>query len=319
MFEHWRIINDDLYGREQPGDTGYDDAATLQEMEVDEREAIKRAVVPPMLVPLSLTQNDVHNYPGGITIYDFMGSTAPSITPLYQVQFESVAEKRLELTQHLEDIFYVNMFKMWTNDLRANRTATEIQAREEEKMYMLGPLIERQMSELLEPMINRIFAIMQRREMFPPPPEELQDREIKIEYMSILANIQKQAAFSGIQQIISTATMLAEMQASTGGSPEILDKLDCDEIIDQLADMYVVPAGIVLGDDAVEQKRNERKEAEAQAQQQQQMMAGGQMVADAAPKITGAMKDLAEIPGAEGGSALEGLSDMAMNSGLMWG
>ena len=43
------------------------------------------------------------------------------------------------------------------------------------------------------------------------------------------------------------------------------------------------------------------------------------MVADAAPKITGAMKDLAEIPGAEGGSALEGLSDMAMNSGLMWG
>ena len=319
MVPRWRIINDDLYGREQPGDTGYDDAVTLQELEVDERGAIKRAVAPPMLVPSSLTQNDVHNYPGGVTIYDFMGNTMPSITPLYQVQFDhkSVAEKRLELTQHLEDIFYVNMFKMWTSDLRANRTATEIEAREQEKMYMLGPLIERQMSELLEPMINRIFAIMDRAGKFPPPPEELQDREIKIEYMSILANIQKQAAFSGIQQIISTATVLAEMQASTGGSPEVLDKLDCDEIIDQLADMYVVPAGIVLGDDAVEQKRAERREAEAQAQQQQQMMAEAQATADAAPKVTGAMKDLAEIPGSEGGSALEGLSDMAINNGLM--
>ena len=312
MVPRWRIINDDLYGREQPGDVGYDDAVTLQDLELDERSAIKKAVRPPVLVPENLTQYDIRDNPGGVTIYTALNGEKPSITPLYQVSFDhkGVAEKRLEVTQHLEEIFYVNMFKMWTLDLRQNRTATEIQARENEKMFILGPLIERQMSELLDPMINRIFAIMNRAGKFPPPPEELQDREIKIEYMSILANTQKQAAFSGIETIINTVNLLAQAQAGTGRAPDVLDKIDCDEIIDQLADMYVIPAGVVLGDDVVAEKRAERQEAEAQAQQQQQLMAEAQATAQAAPQITGAMKDLSETPMPNGGNGLEQLAGL---------
>ena len=298
MVPRWRIINDDLYGREQPGDTGFDDAKTLQDLELDERSALKKGVRPPVLMPESLTQGTLRDEPGGVTIYSPMGDGVPVITPLYQVQFDhkSVAQKRLEVTEHLEEIFYVNMFKMWTTDLRANRTATEIQARESEKMFMLGPLIERQMSEMLDPMINRIFAIMDRAGKFPPPPQEIADREIKVEYMSILANIQKQSASAGITQILQAANVLVQLQAGAGRSPEVLDKIDCDEIIDQLADMYVVPAGIVLGDDVVQSKREQRQEAEQQMQQMQQGMTALQAGAQAAPQITGAMKDLAELP-----------------------
>ena len=315
MVPRWRIINDDLYGREQPADTGYDDAITLQELELDERDAIKKGVRPPVLVPENLTQEDVRAYPGGITIYTPITGTE-GIKPLYQVQFDhkSVGEKRLELTQHLEEIFFVNLFKMWSLDPRQNRTATEIQAREAEKMFMLGPLIERQMSELLEPMIARIFGIMDRAGKFPQPPEELSDREIKIEYMSILANIQKQASFVGIQQILSMAGIISELQAGTGQPPNILDKIDCDEVIDQLADMYVVPSGIVLGDDAVEERRAQREEAQQQAQAQQQGLAALQAGADAAPKLAGAGKDLAETPMPQGGTGLEALAGM-MGSG----
>ena len=312
MVPRWRIINDDLYGREQPGDVGYDDAITLQELELDERSALKKAVRPPMLMPESLTQGDIRDWPGGITVYSPLDGSVPAITPLYQVSFDhkSVAEKRLELTQHLEEIFYVNMFKMWTVDSRSNITATEIQAREAEKMFMLGPLIERQMSEMLDPMINRIFAIMNRAESFPPPPEELQDREIKIEYMSILANTQKQAAYSGITILLSEVGRLAELQAATGGRPDVLDKIDCDEIVDQLADMYVLPSGIVLGDDVVAEKRAERQQAEAQAQQQQQMMMEAQATAQAAPQIAGAMKTMSETPMPNGGNGLEQIAGL---------
>ena len=56
MCPRWRIINDDLYGREQPGDTGFDDAKTLQDLEIDERSAIKKGVRPPVVMPESLTQ-----------------------------------------------------------------------------------------------------------------------------------------------------------------------------------------------------------------------------------------------------------------------
>ena len=235
-----------------------------------------------------------------------------------QFDHKSVAAKRLEITEHLEEIFFVNMFKMWTTDLRANRTATEIQARESEKMFMLGPLIERQMSEMLDPMINRIFAIMQRAGKFPPPPPEIADREIKIEYMSILASVQKQSASAGINQILEAANVLVQLQAGTGKAPDVLDKIDCDEIIDQLADMYVIPAGIVLGDDAVQAKREQRQEAEQQAQQMQQSLAALQAGAQAAPQITGAMKDLAELPdNMAANDELENLSGMMTGGEVM--
>lgn len=320
MVPRWRIINDDLYGREQPGDTGYDDAVTLQQLEVDERAAIKKVITPPVVVPSTLTQGDLRDYPGGVTIYDPVGDgSAPAITPLYQVKLDhkSVAEKRLELIQHLEQIFHVDMFKMWTTDMRQGRTATEIQVREQEKMFMLGALIERQMSEMLDPMIERIAGIMSRRGMFPDPPEELQGMSVKIEYMSILANIQKQASYSGIELLVNMAGLMAQMQAGAGRSPDILDKIDCDEIVDQIADMYILPAGVVLGDDRVAELREQRKQAEAQAQQQAQMMAEGQAMADAAPKVAGAMQSLSETPMPEGGNALQGLGDMMSAGGLM--
>ena len=230
---------------------------------------------------------------------------------------KSVAEKRLELIQHLEQIFHVDMFKMWTTDMRQGRTATEIQVREQEKMFMLGSLIERQMSEMLDPMIERISGIMTRRGMFPDLPEELQGRDIKIEYMSILANIQKQAGYSGIEVLVNMAGMMAQMQAGAGRSPDILDKIDCDEVIDQIADMYVLPAGVVLGDDRVAEIREQRRQQEAQAQQQAQMMAEGQAVADAAPKAAQAMQTMSETPMPEGGNALQGLGDMLSSGGLM--
>ncbi len=316
MVPRWRIINDDLYGREQPGDVGFDDAVTLQELEIDERSAIKRAVRPPVLMPNSMTEYDLRDKPGGITLYTPMNNGAPAITPLYQVNFDhqSVAAKRLEITQHLEEIFYVNLFKMWTLDQRQNRTATEIQAREAEKMFMLGPLIERQMSEMLDPMITRIFAIMNRAGKFPPPPEELQDREVKIEYMSILASTQKQAAYSGIEILVNMSDMIAKMQANTGQMPDVLDKIDFDEVVDQLADMYVIPAGIVLGDDAVEEKRARRQEELAAQQQQAQAAAEAQATAQAAPQLTGAAKDLQDIQMPDGSNGLEALMQLGVRS-----
>ncbi len=151
--------------------------------------------------------------------------------------------------------------------------------------------------------------------MFPDPPEELQNMEIKIEYMSILANIQKQSGFTGLETLVNMAGLMAQMQARAGKSPDILDKIDCDEIIDQIADMYVLPAGVVLGDDRVAEIREQRQQAEAQAQQRQQVMAEGQALADGAPKVADAMQTLSEVPMPDGGNMLEGVGDI-MNAGM---
>ena len=56
--------------------------------------------------------------------------------------------------------------------------------------------------------------------------------------------------------------------------PEVLDKLDVDQIIDELADSLGVPPSIVRADEAVEDLRQARAAAQKQqaaaAQQQQQ-------------------------------------------------
>lgn len=312
MVPRWRVIGDDIWGREQPGDVGFDDAKSLQELEKDERSAIKKCVRPALLVPKNLVEGELKDEPGGMTVYIPGPQGAPMITPLYDVRFDhqSAAAKRLELTQHLEEVFYVNFFRMWTTDQRQGRTATEIEAREAEKMYMLGPLIERQMSELLDPMIERIFGIMDRAGRFPPPPEEIAGLDFKVEYVSVLASVQKQTAQAGIQIVMQTVAELAKLQAETGQSPAVLDKLDCDEVVDQMADMYALPAGVVLGDDAVEEKRQEREEREAALQQQAQLMQGAQAAAQAAPQVTRAVRDMAETPMPGGGNGLEAMAGM---------
>ena len=312
MTPRWRVIGDDVYGREQPGDVALDDAKTIQDLELDERSAIKRKARPALLVPKDLLEGELKDNPGGMTLYNPMGNMTPVITPLYAVDFDhqSAAAKRLELTQHLEEAFYVNFFRMWTSDQRQGRTATEIEARESEKMYMLGPLIERQMSEMLDPLISRIFGIMERAGKFEPPPEEIQGQDFKIEYVSVLASVQKQAAQAGIQIVMQTVGELAKMQFEVQQAAPVLDKLDCDEIVDQIADMYALPAGIVLGDDKADQKRAEREEREQAAAQQQQLMMEAQAAAQAAPQVAGAAQTMAETPMPGGGNALEALSGM---------
>ncbi|PWG73491.1 phage head-tail adapter protein, partial [Enterococcus hirae] len=74
---------------------------------------------------------------------------------------------------------------------RREMTAREVQERHEEKLLMLGPVIERVQNELLDPMIDRVFSIALRGNALPPPPEELEGVDLRVEYISILAQAQR--------------------------------------------------------------------------------------------------------------------------------
>jgi hypothetical protein len=305
MVPRWKEIGGDIYGREHPGDVGLDDAETIQIIETASRAALLKMVDPPLLAPDDLqTTGNIDVSPGGITYYKAAPRAgAPAIVPLYQVRFDHAdAENKIQnLVLSLEKSFNIDLFRMWSSDPRIGRTATEIQAREQEKMYVLGPIIERQMSQLLDPLIFRVFAILHRRGLLPKAPPELNGVVLKIEYTSVLASIQKQSAQAGIERVVQYVSNIAQIQASSGERPDIPDVIDFDEVAQQIGDMYAIPAGIVLGDDVVMQKRYER--AQQQAMQQQAQMA--MQAAQAAPQVTGAMKDMSETRIGDGPSALE--------------
>jgi hypothetical protein len=305
MVPRWRLVGEDLYGSEHPGQIALDDAKTIQDIEMDERRALKLKVKPPMLAPKSLEDTEIDTRPGKFTYYiETTPGTPPVVIPLFAAAFDhqAAAEKIERLTRDIEKAFFLNLFMMWSGNWQQGRTATEVAAREKEK-NMLEPVLNRQTYDLMDPAVMRIFAIMERRGELPPRPPELDGRTFKIEYTSVMAKEQKKAAQQGLETIIAVSGQMAQLQGAAGARPAILDKLDMDTILDLYADMHGVPSGVVLGDDAVANIREEKDEAE----RQQKIQAASAEMSAAAPQLAGAAKDLGQTPMQGGGTALDAL------------
>lgn len=291
----WRVVNDDVYGSEHPAEVALDDAMTLQELELDGRSALEHAIKPAMLIPRTLL-GKVNARPLGLTPYDPLAAgTAPVVQPLHNVIFDhQAAEAKIALLlRNIEQAFYIDLFRMWSTDLRIGRTATEIQAREDEKAYMLGPITLRQTAEVLTVAILRIYKIMARAGVFfPPAPPELRATPLKVEYMSEFALLQKRSAQGGIETLLQFVAQLMQLQGSTGEYPEVLDYIDADQIVETVGEMYALPEGIIVGDDKVAEKRDERMQKAAQMQQAAEL----QQTADNIGPMADAAQTMSETP-----------------------
>jgi hypothetical protein len=128
---------------------------------------------------------------------------------------------------------------------------------------MLGPVLERLHDELLDPLIDRTVAIMARNKLLPPPPQELQGVELRVEYISTLAQAQKAVGTASIRDYATFAIGLA------GAKPEVLDKVDFDKAVDNYGAMIGVPSDLIRTDDQVKQLRAEKARQAQQAQAMQ--------------------------------------------------
>jgi hypothetical protein len=304
----WRVFGNDIYGRKHPGETALDDAIAIQLLERDSRGAIERTVTPPILIPAGF-DGKLDLRPGKPTRYDGVAGGTPGILPMYNVKFDyAAAEMKIQqLESHIERAFYVDLFRMWTSFRRQGITATQVQAEDSEKSYILAPVTMRQTSEVLDRVIILVWNTLDRAGLFPPPPPELQREPIRIEYVSEFAMLQKRAQQTGIENLITFAGQLASLQSAAGRPPEILDRIDADETIEVISDMYGIKSGIILGDDAVAELREQRAEDMRRAQAAQLAA----QAAELAPKAAAAAKDMSETPAGET-SALDAFT-AAMN------
>lgn len=263
MCPRWSTSGADVYGR-SPGMDVLSDVKMLQEMQKSFIKAIHKAIDPPLKVP-SGWKGRVKTIPGGINYID--PQSMDSIGPLYNVNVDlaSTNTKIQQVQEAIREGLFNDLFLMILD--RPGMTATEVVERHEEKLMMLGPVVERQQSELHDPVINRTFNIMFRAMMLPPPPEELMGQEIKVEYISLLSQAQKMI---GTQSIQATANFVGQMAQI---NPEALDKFDVDEAIDQFAEMTGAPGKIIRSDDQVQEIRALRAQAQQEAQQQAQIQA----------------------------------------------
>lgn len=262
----WDVTSNDAYGRSP----GMDALSAVRQLQIEQRrkaEAIDKMVRPPMVASVSMRNEPASILPGSVTYT--ADPAASGFKPAFTVEprIGELMEDLKEVQQRVRDIFFNNLFT-GISDLETVRTATEIDARVQEKLVLLGPVVERTENEGLDDIISRTFAIMSRRGLFPPPPQEIAGAPIEIQYISILAEAQRAAATSAIERVFGFAGSLA------GAIPQILDTLDADEAVEIYADLLNVPPEIIRATDAVAQIRAQR---DAQLRQQQALQTGAAM------------------------------------------
>ncbi len=142
----------------------------------------------------------------------------------------------------------------------------------EEELTQLGPVVDRNQNEKYSVIIDRVFGIMLRSGQFLPVPEELKGASLKIEFISAMARAQRMVGVENIERGLSFAGNLV------GVFPEVVDRIDADEMMSEYYDMLSIPPKGVRSDQEVEALRASR----AQQQQAQAAAAAAPAVADAA-------------------------------------
>lgn len=276
MCPRWNLLANDIYGR-SPAMDALGDVRQLQLMEKRAAQAIDKMVNPPLQGPSRL--NTVNALPGGFNAVD--NTTQGGIAPIYVVQPRTAElQQSMEFVrQRIRRAFYEDLWLIVTEIERSNVTATEIDARREEKLLMLGPVLERLHHELLDPLIDRVFGIMMRTGALPQPPEELSGIDLRVEYISMLAQAQRSVAVSGIERAVTFVGNVAQFK------PEALDKLDIDQTIDEYAEALGTPARIVVPDEMVAQIRQARAQQQKAMEQQAAMANMAATAKDAAGAV----------------------------------
>lgn len=258
----WDVLAGHVYGV-GPGWDGLPDVKQLTLMASDRLDAMEFTVRPHLMAPPGLDGIDLA--PGGFTPVD--SNTPQGLKPIFEIRadFNALREDINDMREQIRQAFYADLFLMLTNSDRRQITAREVAERHEEKLLMLGPVLESLNTELLDAYIEMTFLAMVDAGILPPPPPELQGMDIKIEYVSLLAQAQKMVGTQALEQMAQFMGMLAQLK------PESLDKFDADQAADEYADSIGVPSSVIVADEMVALAREKRQKAQEMAAMAQAM------------------------------------------------
>lgn len=285
-----------IYGT-GPGDEALADQKGIEAWELRKMLGIEKMIDPPLLAPGTLKRH-VRAAPGEV-VSDSAATQNNALRPLYEVNFgpavQYVQQEVQQISMRLEDVMMANIFANMSLETRpAGMTMTEYMDRRRRSAELMGPTVSAYEPRVLNPLIERVFALLDEAGMLPPPPDGLSEwAALSVSYQSPMAQMLEQSG------AVATAQFMEQVAPLVQVNPEIFDKLDTDQMVDELAQRMGVPASIIRSDEQVAAIRRQR--AEAQAAQQAQAVA--MMQTEAAAKLGGVSTQgtvAGELLGADG-------------------
>jgi len=261
----------EVYGR-SPGMNALPDVKVLNKMVENSLKAAAKQIDPPLLIPDDGMLAPIRMSPGSLNYY--RSGSRDRIEPLnINANNATTINAENQRRDAITKMFHVDQLVVTEN---RNMTATEVLQRQEEKMRILGPVLGRLQSELLSPLIIRVFNVLLRKGLFQQAPDILSQQELNIEYVSPMALAQRSQELQSIMRGL-------EIFGSLSQTMPVMDYIDENGFIKQIIDILGLPAKMIKSDDEVTQIREERAAAEAAAMEQQQQLAESEMAKNAAP------------------------------------
>ena len=259
------------YGK-GPGWRALGDIKQLQKTTDDKLQLQEKLHRPPTVSDADI-EGHINLIPGGNTKASF-NVPNPGVRAAYQVPdaLNSFIEMNTHLKQNIDKFFFVNLFQMLLNIDNTNMTATEVAERQQEKIMMMGPILHRLQEELLDPLIDIVFSIMLDNGLLLPVPQQLSGMNLRVKYISILAQAQEAAGVNQIARVMEKALAIAQAR------PDILDNWNFDQIAREINEMEGAPAKIILDEESVLEKREADQQAAQMAQMAQVGKDGGSAI-----------------------------------------
>lgn len=270
IVSRWGKTTGEVYGR-SPGMTALPDAKTLNKIVETQLIAAEKALDPPLQLPDDGFIMPIITKPGSLNFY--RAGSGDRIEPVFnQPRIDIGIEMIREHRRKIKEAFKVDLFQLREGP---QKTATEVLQLTEEQGRILGPLLGRQQHEFLRPLIERVFSIMNRRDQFEDPPEELDGVKLDVRYSSLVARSHKANEGQNIMRTIELMAPFLQMDQT------VVDNFNGDRALRKVAEIFNFPQEIIRPQEEVEETR----EARAQAQQEMIQQQEAQAQADVAQKV----------------------------------
>lgn len=250
----WELLANDSYGS-SPAMDALPDVIQLQVETKLKAQGLDKMVKPPVIADVQLQHKPTALMPNGVTYVH--GVNNVGVKPIYTVNppLGEMSADINDIRARIRETFHNELFMM-ISQLDTVRSASEIDARREEKLVLLGSVLERFENEALDPAIRRIYSIMERRGLLPPAPQQIANGNIEIQYVSILSTAQSAVSAAPTERLLQVVGNLA------GVRPEVMDVINWDELVRGYSDDIGVRSKYLNSRRATDAQRQARAKAQ---------------------------------------------------------
>lgn len=257
FFTTWNACG--IYGT-GPGDDALSDIRQIDRMERDKLIGLDKLVSPPVAAPIQY-KDAVCLHPHAVNYVAANDLIRPilDLAP-WANAFQYLQTELRTVAGRIEDELLASVFASVPLEQRPrDMSATEFLERKREALQQLGPVMSAYEPNVLTPLLWRVAGMLDRAGLLPPPPESIAGMRLpmRIDFISPIANALRQTSAETTRALVQDVLALAQ------ADPQVLDKLDLDQAVDEIAAGLGVPGKVIRADTDVLAIRQQRAQAQA--------------------------------------------------------